>query len=474
MSFWFAILAPLYVAALAYATLRARSDTKSDADFLMAGSRVGVILGFLSFSATLFSTFTLLGMPDFFRTHGIGAWVFLGVSDSALAFVLLWFGLSLRRHSREFGFTGVGNLIVERCGSRRLGFLYLGSLFVFIVPYVAVQIRGIGFFLHSVFPELLPFWGWAVLIVIVLLVYSELGGLKAIMYSDALQGVVLLAATWLIAARCIGEFGSVQNLIAQVESIEPALLSTPGPQGLFDTQFLIASFLAMALLPLTQPQLTTRIVVMKDDLSFDRMAIAVCVFSLLVIAPTLPIGFYGAVEFGDASPSEFLTGVLVDRQPGLLAATVLVGLLAAAMSTADSQLFALGTELRALLDAPADLAMRRARQAIVALAMAALALSLVSSDQLVMLARVSFTGTAMLAPTILVCVTSRASVPRWLPASSISAMAIYLASLIGVVSDRVFGLRIELALLLVLAALAVTAMRVGGQAVSRADGAQAP
>ena len=311
---WFAVLGPIYVAALAYAAIRARRDTKSDADFLMAGSQVGIVLGFLSFSATLFSTFTLLGMPDFFRQHGVGAWVFLGVTDAALAFVLLWFGLALRRHAKEHGFSGVSNLIVERCGDRRLGFLYLASLFIFIVPYVAVQVRGIGFFLHGVFPSLLPYWGWAVLIVVVLLVYSEVGGLRAIMYSDALQGVVLLGATWLIAARCIGEFGSVQNLIAAVERIEPALLSTPGPQGLFDTQFLVASFLAMALLPMTQPQLTTRIVIMKDGASFDRMAIAVCVFSLLVVAPTLPIGFYGAVEFGGATSGRVSYGG-VGRSP---------------------------------------------------------------------------------------------------------------------------------------------------------------
>ncbi len=471
MSFWFAILGPLYAGALVYATLRARRDTKSDADYLMAGSRVGVLLGFLSFSATLFSTFTLLGMPDFFRTHGVGAWVFLGVTDAALAFVLLWFGVSLRRNVREAGFTGVGNLIVERCGDRRMGFLYLASMFVFIVPYVAVQIRGIGFFLHGIFPNLLPYWGWAVLIVLVLLVYSELGGLKAIMYSDALQGVVLLGATWLIAVRCIGEFGSVRNLITEVGAVAPALLSTPGPHGLFDTQFLVASFLAMALLPMTQPQLTTRIVVMKDDASFDRMAIAVCVFALLVIAPTLPIGFYGAIEFGEASTAEFLTGVLVDRQPGLLAATVLVGLLAAAMSTADSQLFALGTELRALLDAPEDHAMRRARQAIVGLAVAALGLSLVSSDQLVMLARVSFTGTAMLAPTVLICVSSRARVPRWLPVASVSAMGIYLASTIGLLPDRVMGLRIELALLVALGAFALAATISRDRDVERVDSA---
>ena len=87
MTTWFAILAPVYVMALVVATLLARRDTHSSDDYVMAGSNIGVALGFLSFSATLFSTFTLMGMPDFFRTHGVGAWIFLGVTDGAMAFI---------------------------------------------------------------------------------------------------------------------------------------------------------------------------------------------------------------------------------------------------------------------------------------------------------------------------------------------------------------------------------------------------
>ena len=66
-----------------------------------------------------------------------------------------------------------------------------------------IQIRGIGIFLEGAFPQTLPFWGWATLIVVVMLVYSEIGGLKAIIYSDAMQGVLLLAASLVIAFLCL-------------------------------------------------------------------------------------------------------------------------------------------------------------------------------------------------------------------------------------------------------------------------------
>lgn len=455
MTGWFAALAVVYSILLAIATLRARRDTHSSDDYVMAGSRVGVVLGFLSFSATLFSTFTLMGMPDFFRTHGVGAWVFLGVTDAALAFVLLWFGSRLRRSAAARGFAGVAGMINRRTGGVVAGRLYWLALFVFMIPYISIQIRGMGIFLEAMFPGALPVWGWATAIVIGLLIYSEIGGMKAILYSDALQGVLLLGVTWLIAANCVEHFGGLDDLLARVGETDEALLSTPGPEGLFSTQFLIASFLSMALLPITQPQLTTRLVIMRDTESMHRMAVAVGVFALLVILPTLPIGLYGAVLHPEAEPAEFLVSVLVHDQAAALAAAVAIGLIAAAMSTADSQLFALGTELRSLLSGTDRSVMLRTRLAIVALALASLAFSLVSSDQLVLLARVSFTGTSLLAPLVLSSVLSRRGPRPVLVLTTAASFLAYLSSLLGIAPAQIGGLRMELVLLALLAATAL-------------------
>ena len=91
MSGWVLGIGALYLGALVYAALHARASNRSDHDFLTAGSNLGSLFGCLTVAATLFSTFTLMGMPDLFRSHGVGAWFFLGIADCALAFVALWF-----------------------------------------------------------------------------------------------------------------------------------------------------------------------------------------------------------------------------------------------------------------------------------------------------------------------------------------------------------------------------------------------
>jgi len=448
MTVWLSVIGGMYLVLLVFATLVARRKTSSANDYVLAGSNVGAILGFLTFGATLFSTFTLMGMPDFFRTHGVGAWIFLGVSDAAVAFVVLWYASKLRRRAANSGFKGIAGFLRDCYQTKWAGVLYFIGVFIFLTPYVAIQIRGISIFLDAVFPSVFPEWGWATSIVVVMLIYSEIGGLKAIIYSDALQGVLLLVVTWIIAYTCVHQFGGVSGLFESVRETRPELLSTPGPNGLFSTQFLVASFLVVILLPITQPQLATRLLILKDVRTSHLMALALGVFAMAVILPTIVIGMYGAIEYDGLPASEFLSKVLFFDQPAVIGATVAVGLIAAAMSSADSQIFALGTELRSLLSGGERIVMIQTKIAIVGFAVTALVFAILSSDQLVLLARVSFAGTALMGPLILAAVLTRSTPGYEIIVISALGLTLFVLALLGVIPDNPGGVRIDLLLLM--------------------------
>ena len=76
--------------------------------------------------------------------------------------------------------------------------------------------------------------------------------------------------------------------------------------------------------------------------------------------------------------------------------------------------------------------------------------STIMSDELALLARVSFTGTAMMAPIVLMAVISKAAPPRGIIIVSVLALSIYLLSMLGVVPGMIAGLRLDLALYLFL------------------------
>lgn len=442
------IVGIIYISVLLFLSWRSRKRNKTAEDFMLAGSNVGLVLGFMTFAATLFSTFTLMGMPDFARIHGIGAWIFLAFSDTSMVFLIIWFGFYLRKRVAQKGFTGMSALLQQCYRNRWAGFIYFLGVFIFLTPYVAIQIRGVSMFLTEAFPEALPAWAWSAAIVIIMITYSELGGLKAIIYADFLQGTLLLVVVWIIAISCLNYMDGFAQMFVAVESKDPRLLSTPGPKGLFNAQFLIASFMAILMMPVTQPQLSTRLVIMKSIKTMHRMAVAVGTFAMLIIFPTLIIGMYGALKYPDATAAEFIGHVLLTDQPAFIGAAAIIGLFAAAMSTSDSQLFALGNELRGLLLPGKSESLNKVKAAIIVFAIAALVFSLFSSDQLVLLARMSFAGTAVMAPMVFLGVlTSRPQGPVMILLTAIG-LIFFVLSEAKIIPQMVGPVRMDLFLML--------------------------
>ncbi|MFT4565566.1 MAG: SSS family solute:Na+ symporter [Saprospiraceae bacterium] len=455
------IIGILYVGLLIFFAYWAKSDTKSSTQYLLGGSNLGALLGFFTFAATLFSTFTLLGMPDFFRQHGVGAWVFLMFSDAIMVFGLIYIGYELRKKARNTTYYGMAGFLQSNYKSKFAGLVAFVGVAIFLVPYIAIQIRGVAIFLHATFPDSIPMWAWATIMVVIMIVYSEVGGLKAIMYSDVLQGILLLIAIWIVGYNCLNHFGGVEAMFDEVEKVNEALLSVPGPKGLFDFQFLLGSMIAITLLPYTQPQVSTRLVILKDVKSLHRMAVGIGFFAVLVILPTAFMGMYGAVVYPDASTAEFLNKTFISDQSNFIGAVVMIGLIAAAISTSDSQLFALGGELRSILTGEDKKMVGYARISIFFFAICALIFALMSSDELVLLARTSFAGTSLLAPMIFTGIFHKAAerLPI-IPIVTFIGILIFVGSLLGIVPNRLMGIRMDLLLLAILTIITLIAIQI--------------
>lgn len=450
----------LYIGILIFLAKKAKTDTTTSTSYLLGGGNIGAVLGFFTYAATLFSTFMLLGIPDFFRVHGVGAWIFIMFSDAIMVFGLIWIGYELRKKARKKAYYSMAGFLQSNYRSKFAGYVAFLGVFVFLLPYVSIQIRGVAIFLHAAFPAALPMWVWAAGLVVVMVIYSEVGGLKAIMYSDVLQGILLLVAIWIVGYNCLDHFDGLRAMFAEVEKVNEALLSVPGPKGLFDFQFLLGSMIAIALLPYTQPQISTRLVIMKDVRSLHKMAVGIGFFAILVILPTAFMGMYGAVVYPDAGTPEFLNKTFIADQSNLIGAIVMIGLIAAAISTADSQLFALGSELRSILEGEDRQMVRYARIGIFFFAILALILALLSSNELVLLARTSFAGTSLLAPLIFTGIYNE-SAHRFnmlLPVATLIGLLTFVASSIGWIPDKIIGVRLDLVLLGMLSIVAVAAV----------------
>lgn len=455
---WFWIFSIAFILMLVIASIKAARKNKSIDDFMLAGSSIGWILGILTYTAALFSAFIFIGVPDFFRVHGVGAWIFLPVADGVMFFMIFWFGSKLRQKAREVGYKGMAGMMSRIFENKWAGYVVFFAAFIFLIPYVAIQIRGISMFFTAIFPDALPPYGWAIIIIAFMIIYSEIGGLKAIVFSDAIQAVLLLTVLALIGYNSVRYFGNVRGLFDQVQAVNPALLSVPGPKGLFTTQFLLASFIAIILLPVTQPQFSSRIVIMKSMKETYKMSAGIGLVAIIVFIATALIGMSGAVRYSDLSTQEFVQRALLFDQPAVLAALAIVGLFAAVLSTSNAQLFALGSEFRSLLVRDERTNFRWTKIALFLFAIVVFVFSTQMSDELVLLARMSFAGTSMIAPIVIVGVISKRKPGIEVIIFSGLSFLVFILTLIKVIPSEIGQLRVDLslhALLLLMTILSV-------------------
>jgi solute:Na+ symporter, SSS family len=149
---WLIIVGSVYISILFFLSWRSRRKIKSNEDFMMAGSNIGLVLGFMTFAATLFSTFTLMGMPDFSRTHGVGAWIFLALSDAGMVFLIVWFGYHLRKKVAQKGFAGMTGLLQNCYQNKWAGYVYSPCDFYFFGSLCCHTNQGRCYFPGASFP----------------------------------------------------------------------------------------------------------------------------------------------------------------------------------------------------------------------------------------------------------------------------------------------------------------------------------
>ncbi len=451
----------LFLAVVAWALAKQKNKTQQHYLF---GSGFGFILSFFGISASLFSTFTLQGMPAFFKNHGIGSWVFLGITDVCLASILLFFGLKMRHFIQNLSQNSTTKHPIKNLSEwlKNSGlpkwtlFFFISALTVFMLPYISIQIKGTAILLQTAIPLGSTHLTWSILMVILMMTYSWFGGIKAIFVTDMVQGLVLLFTVWAIAFFAISASNGVGNLFAQVAQINPTLLSVSNT-GVINWQFLLISFISIVLMPYVQPQMVTRILVAKNDKAFAQSTIALAIFAILVILPTLFIGFRSLIVSQTVSEGHFLLNMLASDAPVFFYALFIVGVLAAAMSTADSQLMAIGTEWSSTLFKENIQTHKRAKLSVKLIAGAvvigALILAQSSFKSLVLFAINSFIGTSLLLPIVLASTLQNKVYRQWLIYSSVGAVGIFLAVLLTIIPKMILGLRIELILYALLASV---------------------
>lgn len=467
---FFSILYLTFMLCYTFMYIIKNKGNKNIENFLFSHSNIGISLTFLGILATLFSTFTLQGMPNFFKNHGIGAWVFLGITDVCLGGMLIYFGMNFRKLVSIFPGKpkNITELLKTAKYNRIIIFFHLLITTVFLIPYITIQIKGASFLFQNIFPIGETHLFWSCVMVLLMLLYSSFGGIKAIYITDAVQGLIILFTIWAIAYFALKSVGGVESLFTQISLNKPELLSIPGPNGILTWQFLLVSFLSIVIMPYVQPQLTTRILIAKDDKTFLLGTLFFTFFVVLVILPIMFIGFRGSL----IEETNYLKEILTKDVPEIFYALFIIGVISASMSTSDSQLMAIGTEWGSFFTKNKLEKNKNAKiyvkTAAFITAFFALILAQSSFKSLILFSIKSFIGTSMLLPIVYSLWIKSKKLKNVLISISIFNVTIFILILLDLIQKNIFGIKIELLLYLLMGTTMIMVYFLNKKTISKA------
>lgn len=384
------------------------SKTNPD-DYFLAGRNVGAVVLFFTLIATNFSAFFFLGFAGAAYRIGYSYYGIMAFGTALVAVAFYFLGYKAWQLGRSFGYITPPEMIGDLLKSRPLKLLYAAVMVVFTVPYLALQPIGAGYLLANLTGEIIPYFGGAVFLTIIIVLYVFVGGMRSVAWTDVFQGCLMFLATLLAVLLIAGEFGGLAQANRELYELDPALFSRQGSGAFFTPRLWFSYMLLWVLCVPMFPQMFMRFFIAKSSRPLQISAVAFpLVTAILFIGPVI-IGVLGRLAFpgleGNASDN-ILPMMLAEYAPGWLATLIMVGALAAFMSTMDSQLLAMSSILTrdvylVLFPQRGDETQQfiLGRVLVVALAITGLLLAYKPPATIFDIARETFTGLAVLFPT---------------------------------------------------------------------------
>ncbi len=394
-----------------------RSQQNTPEDYFLADRKIGSMVLFFTLIATNFSAFTFLGFSGAGYRIGLSYYPMMGFGTAFVAITFYLIGYKVWLLGKEKNLITPSELIANRLPSQPLKLLFLGVMVIFTMPYLTLQPIGGGYIIENLTNGKIPyFWGAAFLTTIIVL-YVFVGGMKSVALTDVFQGVLMLVLMIVAVVAIAQSLGGFSEANRTVYEIKPEVFSRSGINNFFTPHKWFSYMLLWGLSVPMFPQMFMRFYTPKNA---NSLKVSASLYPLITctmfICPVL-IGMWGHINFPDLVGKEadkIFPIMLAEYTSTTIAALVMVGALAAFMSTLDSQLLALSSMITrdiytVYIRPQASLKEQTfvGKVLIVILAIIGLILAANPPATIAAIATQAFTGLAVLFPTVIAALYGR-------------------------------------------------------------------
>jgi len=384
----------------------ARTRIKSSPEtYFLADRKLGSLVLLGTMAATNFSAFTVFGTSGAGYRDGYAFFPIMGFGTGFMALTFWILGRRIWQVGRKYGSVTPPELVRHVYNSPQLSWLFALVMIIFTIPYLALQPMAAGYALEALIG--LPYEYGCLIVTAVIVLYTFRGGMRAVAWTDLVQGLfmfgLLLAALVIVAGHHGGFLEAHQKLL----NSNSELFSRPGGTAKY-TYGIWFSFITLWFFcdPMF-PQLFQRFFTAKNQDAITRTMLFYPLICTIVFFLPISVGVMGHLSFPDLVGKEadrILPMTLTLISGDFMAALVLAAGLAALMSTMDSQLLTLSSiftqDILPWISKSKVQTSLSGRLFVIFLSIAGLLLALKPPATILQIATQTFTGLAVLFPTV--------------------------------------------------------------------------
>ena len=363
------IIVIIYMFVLAWLGYLGYRRTKDQSDYLLGGRKVNPIIMALSYGATFISASAIVGFGGVAATFGMGIqWLCLLNMFMGVIVAFIFFGRRTRRLGARHNARTFPQLLGLHYESKTIKVFIATVIFIGMPLYAAVVMKGGAVFIEQMFGMDLH----VALLIFTLIVagYVITGGIKGVLYTDALQAIIMFACMlfllfWFYHIMGFG-FSEGNRQLGEISTLVPDKFKALGHQGWTmmpasgSQQWftLVTSLiLGVGIGCLAQPQLVVRFMMVESTKQLNRGVLIGCVFLIITVGTIYHVGALsnlyflkteGVVASDAIKDMDKIIPLFIHKvTPDWFSAVFMLCILSASMSTLSAQFHTMGASFGA-------------------------------------------------------------------------------------------------------------------------------
>ncbi len=363
--FWLITVIIIYLSIVSYLGYKGFVNTKTNLDYMVGGRNTHPYIMAMSYGATFISTSAIVGFGGSAALFGMSLlWLTVCNIGVGIFVAFVFYG----KKTRRMGLNLDAHTFPEFLG-KRLDSLFIQRfagilIFVFMPLYAAAVLIGASRIIEGLLG--MPFIYSILLFTVLVAAYVIMGGLKGVMYTDALQGSLMFFGMVFLLIMIyvkLGGIGTAHSALTAMASMVPENLVkighagwTASPKAGSPLWWIIYSSLVMGvgIGVLAQPQLVVRYMTVKSNKEINRAVGIGGVFILVTVGTSFIVGALSnvyfmenagklAIQVAEGNSDKVIPIFIRDAMPAWFSYVFMLVILSAGMSTLSSQFHTIGT-----------------------------------------------------------------------------------------------------------------------------------